>query len=446
MHPSRVSRCACTALILLVGCGSWGRVGTQPPPAQGETLTEILDLGSIYKRIGRLTAPEPIPFVADAAFLAGPRDSTIALLGVSLENRYLAFQREGGGFVAHYRVEITGAPAAGGASVSSARDQTVRVASFLETQRNDESVLYQDGLTLAPGDWKLSVAVTDQGAHRSSRAERSYRVPGFPPGSVSSPVLTYQSKGRGLRATPIGIILNPRGTIAYGGDTAMAYIEGYSLPGPTLVPVRLLDPRDSLILEDTLRYVGGREVESATIRFAPDSAPLGELRILVGTPPRVDSTLAIVSFSQGWVVSNFDELVTLLRYFPSSRALDSLRHAPPAERGRLWKVFYRGSDPNSMTPGNEALDLYFGRLAQANVQIRGEGVPGWRTDRGEVLVRVGEPDEVFDASPGNQARIIRWSYTQYQLTLYFTDEAGFGRYRITPASRAELERVVARIS
>jgi GWxTD domain-containing protein len=393
-----------------------------------------------------MTAAEPIPFVADAAFLAGAHDSTIALLGLSLENRQLAFQREGGGFVAHYRVEITGVPAAGGAPVRSARDQTVRVATFQETQRNEESVLYQDGLTLAPGDWTLSVAVTDQGGHRSSRAEHSYRVPGLPPGSISAPILVYQGKGRGLRATPIGIVLNPRGTLAYGGDTAMAYVEGYSLPGPTLVPFQLVDAHDSLILEDTLRFAGGREVESTAIRFAPDSAPLGELRILVGTPPRVDSTLAIVSFSQGWVVNNFDELVALLRYFPSSRALDSLRRASVAERGRLWKAFYRSSDPNPITPANEALDTYFARMAEANAQIRGEGIPGWRTDRGEVLVRVGEPDEVFDASPGNQARIIRWSYNQFQLTLYFTDETGFGRYRLTPASRAELERVVSRIS
>ena len=88
----------------LIGCGSWGRVGNQPAPGgQTETLTQVLDLNSVYRRLGRLTAGAPLPFVADVAFLAGPGDSTIALLGMSLENRNLAFQREGDVFLARYR-------------------------------------------------------------------------------------------------------------------------------------------------------------------------------------------------------------------------------------------------------------------------------------------------------------------------------------------------------
>ena len=73
-------------------------------------------------------------------------------------------------------------------------------------------------------------------------------------------------------------------------------------------------------------------------------------------------------------------------------------------------------------------------------------MPGWRTDRGEVLIRLGDADEVFDASPQSQGRLIRWTYTQYQLVIYFVDESGFGRYRLTPASRSEFERVYARVS
>jgi hypothetical protein len=82
----------------------------------------------------------------------------------------------------------------------------------------------------------------------------------------------------------------------------------------------------------------------------------------------------------------------------------------------------------------------------ANRRFRGEGIPGWRTDRGEVLVRLGEPDEVFDASPTSEGRLIRWGYTRYQLAIYFVDETGFGRFRMTPSSRAEMERVIARLS
>jgi GWxTD domain-containing protein len=435
------------AALFLLGCGSWGRVGSQPAPGdEPEAVTQVLDLASVYRRLGRLTAGSPLPFVADVAFLAGPGDSTIALLGLSLENRNLAFQREGDAFLARYRVEVVAQSSAGGVPVRVQKDQVIRVATYAETQRADESILYQEGLTLAPGEWKVNVTVTDHELQKASRAEGTYQVPAFGPGTYSAPRLTYQAKGRGSRATPVAIILNPRGTLAYGGDTAMAYVEGYHLSGPTAVPVRLVDARDSVVISDTLRFAGGREVESTVLRFAPNSAALGEIRIVVGTPPHADSTRAIISFSQGWVVTNFEEMLSLLRYFPPSPALDSLRKAGIDDRGRLWKAFWRGTDPNLATAAHEALDEYFARLALANARFRGEGVAGWRTDRGEVLIRLGEPDEVFDASPSTEGGLIRWGYTQARLVLYFVDETGFGRFRLTASSRVELERVISRLS
>ena len=73
-------------------------------------------------------------------------------------------------------------------------------------------------------------------------------------------------------------------------------------------------------------------------------------------------------------------------------------------------------------------------------------MPGWRTDRGEVYISLGEPDEGFLTNPTlTEARQIRWTYIQDRLTLYFQDETGFGRYRLHPESRSEFERVVSRV-
>jgi GWxTD domain-containing protein len=432
-------------LCLLVACGSWGRVGDTPKPKPGETLTQILDLNTVFKRLGRLTAGAPLPFVADVAFFGGPADSTLAVVAASLENRDLAFQRDADAFVARYRVQLTAQPAGGGSPVVVAKDQTVRVLTFAETQRSEESVLYQEGLTLAPGSYTISVELRDLGAQQASRAEGNYQVPRLGAGSYSSAVLAYQVRGRGTRAAPMAIILNPRGTLAFGSDSASLFVEGYGLSGPRAVPVTMVDAQDSLVRVDTLHFTGGKEVEGLVLRFSPDSAPLGQLRIVLGTGADTVSTTALVSFSTNWVVTNYEDMLNLLRYYPPTPALDSLRKAPPADRSRLWRAFWRATDPNPGTSNNEALDLYFRRVALANQRFRDEGQPGWRTDRGEVLIRLGDPDEVFDASPQSEGRLIRWGYTQYQLALYFVDETGFGRFRLTPSSRAELERIIARL-
>ena len=70
----------------------------------------------------------------------------------------------------------------------------------------------------------------------------------------------------------------------------------------------------------------------------------------------------------------------------------------------------------------------------------------WRTDRGEVYVNLGPPDEVVENTPGTSAnRLLRWSYINLRLELYFHDESGFGRLKLVPASRAEYERTLSRL-
>src|SRR6185436_13681812 len=102
--------------------------------------------------------------------------------------------------------------------------------------------------------------------------------------------------------------------------------------------------------------------------------------LIVGSGSASKTASAIVSLSTAWVVTNYEEMIALLRYFGYEDKLDSLRRAPPSDRSRLWRAFYVATDPIPTTPENEALDLYFQRLAVSNARFRDEGVAGWRTD------------------------------------------------------------------
>ena len=427
-----------------LGCGSWKRVGTQDGPAPAEQLTQLMNISSFYQRLGRLAAAEPLPFVGTVAFAAGPADSVITALGLSLENRALAFQREGNLFVARYRVSIS-FQREGARSVELTREEIVRVPTFQETLRADESVLFQQILRLTPGTYKVIVTVRDAGSTAESRAQGEYVAPSFGPGSISAPILAYQATGRGALTDPLSVVLNSRGAVGYGADTLLAYVEGYSFSGATTVPFTVLDEQQNVVYTDSLRFRGGRPVESQVIRLAPDSISLGELKLAVGTGAAERSVSALVSFSQAWVITNFDEMLDLLRYFGHDARVSAMRKAPPAERSRLWREFYAATDPNSITPENEALNQYFGRIAAANSRFTDEGVAGWRTDRGEVFVALGAPDETIETSPGTAGRVVRWTYLIHRLSLFFQDETGFGRLRLTPGSRAEFERTLNRL-
>jgi GWxTD domain-containing protein len=399
---------------------------------------------SIYRGVGRLAAADPLPFVGTLAFAAGAGDTALALLGLSLQDRSLVFQRDQVGYTAHYRVDITLSPETG-PPLQVGREETVRVATQAETGRTDESVLFQQHFRLLPGKQHVVVNVRDVNSGAESRAEGDYEVPRFGPGSTSEPILAYQAQGRGKPSDPLQLVLNPRGIVGFGGDTLLAYIEGYAFPRPQTVPFEVRDANDSVVYRDSLRFRGGRPVESQVIRVAPDSLVLGEMRLIVGSGAGARRAAAIVSFTSQWLVTSYDQMLSLLRYFPPNAYLDSLRRAGAADRSRLWREFWKSSDTDPKTPQNEQLDEYFSRLAAANAQIKDEGVPGWRTDRGEVFITLGAPDEATESSPNVSARIIRWSYYRYRLTLFFVDESGFNRYRLTSQSRAEFERALARL-
>src|SRR3954468_7771955 len=436
------------AVVLLagsaLGCGSWKRVGTKDAPAPADQLTKLVNVTSFYQKLGRLASAEPLPFVGSVAFGAGSADSVIAVLGLSLENRALAFQREGNLFVAHYRVSLS-FQRSGTRPVELTRDEIVRVPTFQETLRADESVLFQQVLRLTPGPYDVNVTVRDASSTAESRAHGRYTAPSFQAGSTSAPILAYQATGRGSLTDPLSIVLNPRGAVGYGADTLLAYIEGYNFPGPTTVPFEVLDEQQNVIYDDSLRFRGGRPIKSQVIRLAPDSISLGELKLEVGSPPAQRSVSALVSFSQAWVITNFDEMLDILRFFGQDARINALRKAPASQRSTLWRQFYAETDPNPATPENEALNQYFGRISTANTRFSDEGVPGWRTDRGEVFINLGAPDESIESTPGQAGRIIRWTYLNYRLALYFEDDTGFGRLRLTPGSRSEYERTLNRV-
>jgi GWxTD domain-containing protein len=440
--------------LLLAGAacaGGGGGAGGVPPepgavtaPASTEqTLTDLFNLTALYQRMGRFAGDNPLPFVGSAASFAGRGDSTVVLLALSLDNRSLSFQRTSRDFVARYRVEIN-LQAEGAAPIRYAREEVVSVATYPETQRADESVVFQQGFLLQPGKYQLSVLLRDPLSSTASKAEMGLTVPAFGPGSFTAPILAYDASARANLWDEPRVLLNPRGTVAHGGDSLAVLIEVYELPGPVKLPFQMRDEQDQVLFQDSLAFEGGRAVEAKRIKLSPETPSLGRMTITVGPTGQAKQTVALVSFSRAWVVTNYDNLLNLLRYYGHDSDLDLLRKAAPADRARLWREFWVNTDPNPLTPENEALEQYFTRVAFANERFRDEGAgQGWRSERGEVLITIGPPDQEVESPPGSDVRVIQWVYNEYRAVLTFTGQQGFTRLRLTPTSRAEFQRIRA---
>jgi GWxTD domain-containing protein len=449
MKPSDLVRRSIPAGLLLLGlagCAPRRTPAGTPVPSTEQTLGELFNLPSVYQRLGRLAASGPMPFIGNVAYLKGRGDSTIVRIGLSFDNHAFAFSREGPHYAARFRVEYS-LTRAGQPPIQATREEVVRVASFAETQRSDESVIVEQGFLVAPGSYTLAVTVRDPAANVFSRAEQVIEVPAYPPGSLTTPIFVYAVRPRQQLSDSLVMLLNPRGTVANGGgDSLLMYVEAYDVPRPRELPVRVRDDRDSVLYQASLALRGGVPVEGHLVRIASDAPPLGQLTVTLGEGAEARQVVALVSFSRNWVVTSYDNLLALLRFFPwRPDLLNALRSARPADRPRLWREFWTATDPNPQTGENEALDLYFTRIAVANERFKDEGGPGWRTDRGEVYVTLGEPDQVYENPPGSDQRIVQWSYAYYRVVLTFTGPIGFSRLRLTTSSRADFARARAQV-
>jgi len=450
-----IRRVALVVAVLSASCGSGQRVGSpDTAPRRGNAAPRLFDASSVYRSMGALVGGGALPFIASVRYIAGPTpDSTLALFSVSLTNQTLTFQRRGAEFVAEYHVEASfRADSTSRAPVRQiGSDEQVRVRNFQETLRTDESVIFQQFVLLPPGVYYIMAMVRDRNGPAFARAERADTAPRFAARAMTKPIAVYAAEGRPERRAFPKLVVNPRATLPYGPDSMRFYVERYGgPPGGGPIVARVVDVANHEVWRDSVPLTGGSDVSSATIVVVPAKLPVGqaELQALPSGGGDTTRTRFLVSFSNQWVITNFDEMMSLLRYFPRQDWVDSLRRASADRRPGVWREFWKATDPVPMTPENEAIDDYFRRVQQANIRFQDEGGPGWLTERGEVFITLGEPDEMLDLSNGidrNGVRVVRWTYASERLVLYFQDQTGFSRYRLTPQSRAEYQRVLMRV-
>jgi GWxTD domain-containing protein len=391
------------------------------------------------------------PFVGQLRYLAGSSpDSTLALLTLSFANRSLTFTGDGGGQRASYSVTLDLTKGETPLRHTDTR-KVIRVASFHETQRDDESVIFQQFLSVPPGSYSLSLSIRDEGNGNGSTQQMSVTIPRFGPHTLSSPISVYQVKPRTRMDSVPDLIANPRSTIVLGRDTlAGLYVEGYGLPATARVGVAVLNDAHVVILRDTVNLVRQGDLSSALLDFPVASIGVGPVTVVTSLAGATDSVEAplFLSFGDEFGITSFDELLSYLRYFVSPTRIQALKDAPPEQRAAVWNAFWKQTDPNPSTPENEALRDYFKRITVANSRYREQGTPGWLTDRGKVFVTLGEPDQSGQQlGSGNTARSRAevWLYTQYNLRLIFMNSGGVGRLRLSASSQSDFDKVVRRL-
>lgn len=444
VHARMATAALSAALVACGGGGGRPAPAAAPSPDQGprSVAGPQYDVIALYRKLGLLARGAPMPFVGSISFFAaGTPDSTHALVAISIANGSLTFARDNDRFRAAYVVTIT--MRNGPLVVRNVEaHENVVVTSFKETQRADESVLFEEILTLPPGRYDFTVSVRDEGSSRNAEDAVALVVPPVGVSGLSSPVSFARAGIRGSLNSLPQMIVNSTASATFGRDSVIPFfVEAYGSAGsdrPVQFDVRTENGRR--IYRDSAVLPRKGVLNAGTIAIPIGRVGIGAMTLAVWTAGGNDTVRAplFVGFGGDLPLASYDEMLNYLRWFAAPYRLQALRDTAPEFRPAAWTAFVRDyANPNGT--GDE-LREYFSRMFEANSRFREEAIPGWMTDRGRVLLGLGRPDQVYEQigrSLSQQGRTQIWEYRNQGVSLTFYDQNGFGRWRLTSTGENE---------
>ncbi|MHB1223522.1 MAG: GWxTD domain-containing protein [Gemmatimonadaceae bacterium] len=461
------------AVAVLTACGASGggvaAAGEAPRPAGPLAAPPPPDPARLYRGMGLIAHGEPFPITGRLSYLAGASaETTFVVVTIALPNRALTFTHDGDRYRAGYAVDVLVRQRGDSAARLSAREAVV-VASFRETARTDESVLFQQLLRLAPGRYEMQLRLRDEGSDRMVADTTALDVPRLGAGTLGTPVPYYEAVMRERPADVPRLLAMPRATVTFGRDSTLpVYVEAYgpadgdagsagSAGSATIgVAVRAVARgedgavvwRDSVVVA----WRGGG-LASAVLSLPVARLGIGAVTLDLWRADGGDTVRAplFVTLGAELPAATFEDMLSYLRFFAAPARLERLRSTPPAQRGAAWIAFLAGTGSDPAGAGGSARELqqYFARLQVADQRYaEEEGPPGWLTDRGMVFAAFGDPDQIVEPGPTAiepRSRMQRWVYRERGLQFEFHDVTGFERWRLSPASESAFRAALARL-
>ena len=439
-------------VLLLAAYGCATPTGGSTPEPRGFGAARETGLLDTYRDMGLVVGPDSFPIIGRIVYLRGPADSTLVGFTASIPSALLRFSREGDLFAANYLVNVL-FEAGPDTVLRLTRREVVRVERFSETERTDESVIFQKFVALPPGRYTAALTVRELSSRYEAFDRLDLEVPSFGPAAnpLSNPLVAYRAAPRSYYDQIPPLILAPRSTVAYTTAPAVVVVEDYSDdPGPVTLEAVI----DGItVWLDTLEWQLREEGPASGLAALPLSRlPPGPvtLRATSITDGAILETPLLIAGADQWVFSSFEQAVPYFEYALDPDILEALIEAPPLSRSLLWEQFWRATDSVPSTESNEYLREYFARMTVANDRFPESSTPGWQTDRGRVFVQLGDPDREMIHPPriSGQSTLIEWAWEEslpFPVQVFFEAGNAYGSYRLTSGSVQVFDEAVRRL-
>jgi GWxTD domain-containing protein len=290
---------------------------------------------------------------------------------------------------------------------------------------------------LNPGEYKISVSVAEQESKKSGIAEFDLIVPSFSDSTLSASSIEFISKVEENNGDnhfeKNGRIITPNPWRRYGLliPKLSFYYEIYNIRNPDPGKFLLIDYSIIINGKEELKRIPDvgvkKSAENISVVHAVDIADFNSgvytLKVEISDPETNQNSVISRQFEiihADYLVNSLllteEELIAagkILEYFATPSEYQLFETFSPAGKTKFLLNFWRGKDTSPDTPENEFLERIMERYHYANRHFRWGNSEGYRTDKGRILMKYGNPDEIEShSSESDLAPYEIWTYTK----------------------------------
>ncbi|MFZ0455378.1 MAG: GWxTD domain-containing protein, partial [Ignavibacteriaceae bacterium] len=317
---------------------------------------------------------------------------------------------------------------------------------FSQTTSSRNFNLSLRSFELPPGEYTFRSAFEDKDSRQTHSKEDVIKVRDVSADFAISDIMIVEKKT--IVNGENKILPNIKKQVSARQGGLLIFYEIYSDTNSVFqIEYNISNKNDVFVSEKTMKQL--KKGTNQIFYTVPDSTiSMGDYEISVTLRDIGDHDLATAKqpFVSRWLgfpstAKDIDEAIEQLVYIASPSEIDFINDGKTKdEKIERFREFWKKKDPVPSTEENEVFNEYFRRVSIANANFS-HYVKGWKTDRGMVLIILGNPDNIerhpfeVDSKPYQV-----WDYYQLNQSFVFVDETGFGDYRLVTPLTGDLYR------
>lgn len=377
-------------------------------------------------------------------FFAFPREdaqkaNVEMFLGIPYKE--LLFEASGNMFKAEYQVDLL-IKNKGKDIIDRTWKKTVTLSDYTTSRSPEQMERWNYSEILPSGEYDIELTVTDSHSGLSTHGGDKLTLKDYNGDGIYAGDIAYLDE---LEKTPEGeFALHPnmKSNIMKNAKGFYAFTEIFDrMKGDSLsVDYTIVDDlkEGGSLKSGTIHLARNNALEPFTLNLADMGLTIGRYVLHLQISDGKRSVHAAKPFTVEWAgipgyIKDIPQAIKEMGYIATSKEEKYLEGLTGSQQLRAFKAYWDSLDTDRSTDISEPMIEYFSRAdyAMQHFNTYNTWKDGWKTDRGEIFILYGPPDQVYrypNASDSNPYEI--WEYYNPERNYLFVDRTGMGDYQL----------------